>query len=49
LTTTEFGFDFWQRQEIFLLSYATRLSIGPTQPRIQYILRAASPRSKAAG
>jgi hypothetical protein len=32
------GFDFRQRQEVFLFPIASRLALGPTQPPIQWIL-----------
>jgi hypothetical protein len=35
-------FDFWQRQEIFVLSTALEPALGPTQPPIQWIPEALS-------
>jgi hypothetical protein len=35
--TKESGFDFWQGQEIFLFSTASRLAMGLTQPPIQRV------------
>jgi hypothetical protein len=40
--TEELGFDFLQGQEVFLFSTASIPALGPTQPPIQWVLRAVS-------
>jgi hypothetical protein len=40
------GFDFWQRQEIFLFSMESRPALKPTQSPIQWVLWALSPEIK---
>jgi hypothetical protein len=42
-TNEESGFDFCQGQEILLLSIASTLAMGPTQPPIQWLPGAVSP------
>jgi hypothetical protein len=43
------GLDSWQGKEIFLYSIAPRLTLGPTQPPIQWITGALSPEVKWLG
>jgi hypothetical protein len=43
------GFDSFQRQDIFLLSTASRPALGPTQPPIQWVTWALSPWVKRPG
>jgi hypothetical protein len=40
--TEELGFNYWQEQEILLLSITFRPALGPTQPPIQWVPGAVS-------
>ena len=37
--TKESEFDSWQGQKIIILSKASILTVGPTQQRVQWVLR----------
>jgi hypothetical protein len=47
--TGEFGFDFWQKQEISHFFVETRPSLGPTQPPIEWVQEQLSPGVKRPG